>query len=355
MKIQVFIFIGLLHLSTENIVKAQNTQQSYMVSAFIDNDCFNILTQPTDNAYTNGMGLKFFYTKNHRSKLFLDSWMPQAGKNSINIYGFGATQVMYTPKNLADIYYQPNDYAWAGGLYATHSLYSYNPQKKYDFQTEIIAGVMGPYAFAQQTQQAVHQVLGDQIPDGWVNQFGNALLLNVNFKAEKELAHAGDAIELIGSAQALAGTMTDAIDVAPVLYIGKRLPYFNGVMAQDNSNSYTRKYKYRKGKPPVQAYLKVKPGLQMAGWNSLLEGGMYNQMKMVNTDENYKTPSAPQNEGYIAQPIPQINNIVAYMSFGAVLGYGPLIMSYTQTFMSEQVKNTYSHAYATLSVAYIWH
>src|SRR5580700_11067567 len=123
----------------------------WMVRLYEDNDFINARGCGTDDAYTNGSRLDYFYQPRHPSKNPVDRILPKAGAHSTNTYGWGIMQLMYTPKNITDSAYQPNDYPWSGALVATHTLYSYNAAKKYDFQTELDLGVLGPASLAAQT------------------------------------------------------------------------------------------------------------------------------------------------------------------------------------------------------------
>src|ERR1700748_1549253 len=91
---------------------------SHMFRIYEDNDGINILGQGTDDAYTNGTRIDYFYTLRHRSRLFLDKVLPHAGDSSVNVYGWGLMQVMYTPDDISNPDYQPDDYPWSGALTA---------------------------------------------------------------------------------------------------------------------------------------------------------------------------------------------------------------------------------------------
>jgi len=337
-------FLLLLQIFSIPVLHAQNEKTAYMLRLYEDNDFLNDMGRGTDEAYTNGTRIDLFYTGNHRS--ILDRWMPRAGDSSINIYALSIVEMMYTPSDIVNDCYQPHDYSWAGALYTSHTLYSYNPQKKYDFQTEVLAGIMGPHAFAKPLQQTAHHLIDDpSIPQGWDNQFGDDILLNINFTAEQQLMHIGNYIELVGSGQVLAGTMTDAIDMSLLLRVGKMQPYFNGFIQQKTTG--------KKG-GRVQVYFKVKPGVQLVAWNSMLEGGMFNQKPDVKVAEAITGNADTHGSEYMQQPVPTIENVVTYLSYGAVVAAGPLSISYTQTHTTELVKNTYSHTYGNISVSYIW-
>jgi len=174
--------------------------------AFWDDDYINYSGHGTDRAYTDGTRFELFYLKSKPSRFFVDKAMPKAGDSSINVFGWGLVQIMITPEDISNPNFQPNDYPWAGALFVSHTLYSYNEQKKYDLQTEIDGGVTGPAALAGPFQDAVHQMIKYKRPRGWDNQFGNAPWVDVKFAAEKQLAAFDRFVEVIGGAQATAGT-----------------------------------------------------------------------------------------------------------------------------------------------------
>ena len=325
-------------------VYAQEDKPGIMFRVFDDNDFFNDRGKGTDDAYTNGARFDLFYNNTHRSDFFVDRWMPKAGDSSINTFGVGLEHVMYTPANITNPYYQPNDYPWSAALYATHTLYSFNPAKKYDLLTELVVGVMGPDALGQAVQSTVHRIIQDpSIPKGWHNQFGNDALVNVNFTAEKEIVHFRNYFEIIGSGQVSAGTMTDALDIAPSFLVGIMNPYFNGYIGHSSSN----------GTKKVQVYLKFKPGVQLVAWNSLLEGGVFDRDYTVKVKENLSDINGDKIvDTYVKGPHPKIENAVVYTSYSVVIVYSRFSMSYSQVHNSEMVKDTYSHTYGTLTTSY---
>ncbi len=169
-----------------------------------DDDFINIWGTGTDDAYTNGTRIDYFYKAAH-PPLFLDRWMPRAGDDSIDIYGWGVMQLMYTPDDITNPDYQPDDYPWSGALVATHTRYSYNPVKHYDLQTELVLGVIGPAALDGPTQSLVHKIIHYYHPMGWSHQYRNDILANINFTAEKQLFSAGSFLTVIGGGQVSAG------------------------------------------------------------------------------------------------------------------------------------------------------
>src|ERR1700754_565236 len=321
-----------------NGVNGTTTEQgpSRLFRAFWDDDYFNYSGKGTDRAYTDGTRFELFYLKKRRSRFIIDRVMPKAGDSSINIFGWGLTQIMITPECISRSDFQPDDYPWSGALFATHTLYSYNERKKYDLQTEIDIGVTGPAALAGPFQKAVHQFIHYQRPMGWRNQFGNAPLLDISFTAEKQLAGYQGHIEVIGGGQAFAGTGMNGAAVYSLIRIGKMTPYFKGFLKQYSSAGPKNK---------MQFYFIFKPAVQWQVTNALFEGGM-----------NASAPekviiSKPSNEVETYHPL---NHMVYSFTFGPVLVLGRFTISSTQTAITAWMKGLYDHTYGNLSLYYSW-
>ena len=322
-----------------NFLQAQSKKDTatMLLRIYEDNDFINIYLKGTDNAYTNGTRIDLFYTKKSRPHFFVDRLMPKAGDSSINIYGWGVTQLMYTPNDIATKDYQPDDYPYAGALFATHTLYSYNAAKKYDLQTEFVVGVSGPASFTRQTQAFVHRVINYQQPMGWDHQSKNALLLNLNFTVEKQLAGYNGWLELIAGSQVSMGTMYNAVSMYPEIRIGRMSSYFNGYISQYS--------KSKKAKNKIQAYVFAKPQPLIAFSNELL------QAKASETISKNSKAADAQDEG---KPYHDINRFVYYFSYGAVITSGHFSISFTQTSETALIKDLYSHEFGNISLFFSW-
>jgi hypothetical protein len=322
--------------------KAQeDNDNTRMFRVYVDNDFLNIRGKGTDDAYTAGERLDFFYTKHHASHFFVDRIMPKAGDGSVDVFGWSVMQIMFTPQNFTKLTFQPNDYPYSGGFFAIHSLYSYNPVKKYSFQTEILMGVMGPAALQEQLQMSFHHFIHYKVPQGWGYQLGNNPLLNVNFTAEKQFAHVRDWLELSGGAQALVGTAMNGLTVYPMLRIGKMNPYYNGLLSQYGTDRSVKPRQNRGRR--VQAYIVIKPELQTVFTNALLEGGIFStDTRLVSGKLINITPAN------------KLNNFVFSAYYGAGLSLGKYAITFIQNSATALIKNTYDHEFGNVSMYYSW-
>jgi len=319
----------------DNLLDAQTADKTatHLFRIYEDNDFLNISGNGTDNCYTNGLRLEFFYIKKKQSRFFIDHLMPKAGNNSVNVYGWNLAQLMFTPNDISTTKYQPNDYQYSGALYTTHSLYSFNKVMKYSLQTEIIAGIRGPASFAKEFQTFVHSVIHYTKPMGWDNQLDTYPLLNINVTAEKQLMAIGNFIEVIGGAGLDAGSYLGAFSVYSLIRVGQMAPYFNGYFSRYGSF-------YRKGrKIKTQFYLVAKPANTFVWHNALVFGKRMNE-------EQYTTQKN-ENMRQISQ---QLTNI----QFGAVAARGNFSLSYLQSNSTGFNKGLYHHNWGNVSLCYRW-
>jgi lipid A 3-O-deacylase len=323
-------------------VSAQNPASStdslsHMFRFYEDDDFINIWFDGTDDAYTNGTRIDYFYRAAHPRRFFLNRWMPGAGDSSVDVYGWGAMQVMYTPDDISSPAYQPNDYPWSGGLIGIHSRYSYNPKKHYDIQTEVVLGVMGPAAMDRLTQSLTHSIIDYYSPAGWAHQFSNALLLNVNFTVEKQLASFGSVVNIIGGSQLYTGTMQNGAALYPMLIIGKMNPYFDGFFGQYSSMGGDNNH------PRWQIYFFAKPELQLFLSNALLQGGIFTTNPNIHELSDTTLPS------YHA-----LQNWVPSFTYGMNTSYGHWGFSFSQIISAATLRNLYCHNYGNISLFYSW-
>jgi hypothetical protein len=324
-----FIFLGMKY----NMLYSQSSDKvgTYMFRIYEDNDVFNISGNGTDNSYTNGLRFDLFYTKKKQSRFIIDRLMPKAGDSSVNVFGWSLSQLMVTPNDISTTEYQPDDYPYAGALFTTHSLYSFNAQRKYSFQTEIVAGIRGPASLAKEFQTSFHSISQNVKPMGWDNQLETYPLLNINFTAEKQILAIGNFIELIGGARLCAGSFLDAVSIYPLIRIGRMAPYFNGYLSQYGSY-------YKKGrKIKTQFYLVAKPASTFVLHNALVHGERMN---------DGTTPG----EGSTRR----IRHRLTEIQFGAVIAHGNFGLSYLQTHSTEYNKGLYRHNWGNISLYYKW-
>lgn len=330
-------FFLLLFISFANKEFAQSKdakEPTKLFRVYEEDDFFNITGHGTDKSYSNGTRLDFLYQKKDgNNRFFPDRWMPKAGDSSKNMYGWGLMQIMVTPSDISIKEYQPHDYPYSGALLASHSLYSFNPQKKYMLQTDVLAGIRGPASGAKEVQTWFHNLINYQKPEGWDNQLRTMPLLNVNFTAEKQFYSVRNFMEINGGTSIGVGSLADAFMVYPLLRIGKMAPYFDGYFNQLGS------YKSNGKTEKMQYYFVFKPMTSIIAYDALVQG------KRENED------SEPQE--YASDKL-KIKHFVTDIQLGAVLARGNCSISYMQTYSSAVEQGRYNHSAGNLCFYYRW-
>lgn len=291
--IPITIFCFLLLISVNGSAQKERATKT-MFRLYEDNDFINLRGKGIDEAYTNGIRLDIFFEKLGNSHFFLNKLFPKAGANSVNTFGWGIMQLMYTPRTISTAKPDPHDFPYAGTLVAIRSLHSANPIKKYSFNTELQIGLTGPLSFAKEAQIAIHRLIKYQRPMGWKHQLPADAIVNVNFAVEKQLVQYKKWVELIGGTQIAAGTFINSVSVHSLIRIGKMNPYFTGFIQRFSSS-------YEKGDEnnmQWQASVIFRPRIEYQFYNAITNRNGNGRPKKEfagDTEKNYFTETARHN------------------------------------------------------------
>ena len=332
------------HSQAQSPTTTKTDKVTALFRTYEDDDFINFWGHGTDNAYTNGSRIDYFYQPVHRPHGILGRHALRAGDSTIDIYSWGVMEIMYTPDDLTIKEWQPNDYQYAGALVATHALYSYNPEKKYDIQTEIVFGIIGPAALGKEFQAQFHRMINYIVPQGWGHQYRNDALLNLNLTAEKEVFSAGNGLKVLAGGQVYAGTMQNGAAVYPLVLIGKMNPYFNGYFSQYTSTGSGRK--------KWQTYFMFKPELQFFLQNAMLQGGMFtHNPNLEQSKSKFHNSTTGTSQANSAPPkLPELQQWLTSFTYGFVITRGKLGFSASQHVSSAYMKNFYCHTEGNISL-----
>ena len=323
---------------------AQTKQGACLLRIYEDNDFLNIRGKGTDKAYSGGTRFDLFYEQKRKPRLF-PGILRSKKDSTINIRGWGLMQTIFTPNDISDPYFQPNDYFYSGALFIIRSLYSYNPVRHYSFQTELQLGIRGPAALGKQSQTFIHRMIHYTIPMGWDNQLQNAPVINVNFTFEKQVTPLNKNFELIAGGKVYLGTLRNGLTFSPQIRWGLMNPYFNGYINQFSGTLCSS----NKMKNKIQAYIVIKPEIQLVFNNALLEGGLFAKKPAVKFDNRLSVIPSDINN-YAAR---DIRNWVYAINYGAVVSSGKFAISFIQNTSTEMRKGTYSHEVGNISMCFI--
>jgi lipid A 3-O-deacylase len=147
-----------------------------------ENDTFG----GTDRFYTDGVALGI----SHTGPSWMDpvaNWLPWGeGRRTVS-YDFA--QAMFTPSDKDLNPPDPNDRPYAGILALGLTLHVEKPHSYYGLK--FVTGVVGPWSGAEQTQNAVHDLIGNGRSQGWDYQLHNEPIFNFAFEYRHKFQLAG--------------------------------------------------------------------------------------------------------------------------------------------------------------------
>ncbi|MCC7054856.1 MAG: lipid A deacylase LpxR family protein [Gemmatimonadaceae bacterium] len=178
------------------------------VSIAVENDAFGF--GGTDASYTQGLRVLMEFARAPRAMVTLNRFLaparrPRSGARAVAActqailaaadtsgrecltVGFALTQTQFTPANILDSILDPSDRPYAGLL--TASVAATLRWKDASALSEVSVGVIGPLAFAEQTQSLAHWTwsFGSPRPLGWRNQLRTAPLVSLRTAYAKVL------------------------------------------------------------------------------------------------------------------------------------------------------------------------
>lgn len=253
-----------------------------------DNDFFK-LRGNTDRYFTNGERLDVFFSSKYEAgleKLFFVLPRKKYAFRS-NEFGIGVGMNMYTPTDISLVTPDSTDRPYAGWTYAAIKCISNDLSSKQRLTTEHSLGVIGPAAYQKEIQIWYHDCIDSQEPMGWDNQIANDFAYNLNVSYERELINPVRQIQVVGTIEANAGTVTNHIGLGGLIRIGRFNDYF--VQEFGLLSDSTEMDRYQKEVLPTmrgdyfpetidrkfQLYFQIRPLFRAVLDNSLLQGGMF--------------------------------------------------------------------------------
>lgn len=151
--------------------------QSGVFNVELENDLWgsgkdNHYTHGTRFSYLSGEGLSDFEKS---LKARISSYLPDFLVPDSRRISFVLGQNIFTPNDITQFELNPNERPYAGWLYTGVGFVAEKKTGKRPFldNLEINIGVVGPGAFAEETQTQVHRIIGSPLPQGWNNQLEN--------------------------------------------------------------------------------------------------------------------------------------------------------------------------------------
>lgn len=140
------------------------------LTLMLENDLFGVGNK--DRHYSNGTRISWL-----SSATTLHGWLDDAmrglGVEGTRRVGFAFGQNIYTPEDKTRRDVIQDDRPYAGWLYGSIWLQYENSNHNQLDTFEIDVGVVGPWAFGEETQNTLHDIFGVKEAQGWDNQLRN--------------------------------------------------------------------------------------------------------------------------------------------------------------------------------------
>ena len=227
----------------ERVLNTQEEQHSYL-TFYYENDLFN----GEDANYTSGGRLSYitpgqpavdiafiqhtldFLSGGEDSSELMKKIWGLGDRSKVRYsYGFALTQQMFTPENKFSAEPDPGDRPYVGWLGLGFSVHARDHRTLNS--VEISLGTVGPHAFAEDTQDYIHDIRDLDKFQGWDSQMPNEPTLNIVFNQKRRWHLLEDAnlpmnLEIDGfheTGVSLGNFLTD-IHVGGLIRIGWNLP-----------------------------------------------------------------------------------------------------------------------------------
>jgi hypothetical protein len=157
----------------------------------LENDAFT----GSDNNYTNGVGISWVSKElsTFDEQSFVHRWgrlwsfLPFVGDSGSRTYvGWAIAHEMHTPDDIENPDPPLDDQPYAGVLYLDSVIYVKQERRAHAWQLRL--GVVGPASRADDLQRWIHDITGNDEPQGWSTQLPNEPIINVGYTGSYLLA-----------------------------------------------------------------------------------------------------------------------------------------------------------------------
>ncbi len=299
-----------------------------------ENDIYQRYRDITDRYFTNGLRLTLLsnYWQRWPTRHLLPTFHQRPGRRYDLLYYFTIGQDIYTPRDIlkprftsAPAYY---DHPYAGYLFAAWGLTVSDAAGSRKLTTNLSLGVLGPLSLAAEGQMGLHHLIHNPQPIGWDKQLRTDPMLNYYVRYEgRPIGRFVRELDLVGGAEANAGTLTNYLGTSLMLRFGRFNDYF-----QNATSLYDRNAPHQR---PLQFYTFIRPTLRAVLDNSTLQGGWLNR----------------RGEPY-ALPFSQIRHGYAQLEYGGVVAYKGFQFAYSVVRRGREYDSGERHQWGRIVVAW---
>ncbi|MFT7273990.1 MAG: lipid A 3-O-deacylase [Spirosomataceae bacterium] len=279
----------------DNLISYRNIDSDNYIRLNYENDYF----AASDKNYTQGYNIELVtpgLKKNPINFLFLKP------ENSATKYGISVEHIGFTPFNYVSPAVQFGDRPFASAIMLKSFSAATNTEKKQRISQSFSVGVIGPAAFAEEMQTAIHKAIGDKKPGGWGNQVQNDVVVNYRLDYEKQLLNLQNLFTLQANSSLQAGTLFTNASAG-----------LNATFGIINSP-----FSSTENKRKFQLYVYAQPLAGVVGYDATLQGGVFNKSSPYVISGN------------------NVERFTGQFNYGLVIRINKLYLEYAQTKISRE-------------------
>jgi lipid A 3-O-deacylase len=298
--------------------------QPQLFKISFDDDYFNYRLKGTDKYYTAGLEFSLYFKKHQSAPPGIN----EERQGLPNLYFISLKQTMNTPNEIAKKDFQKGDYPYAGVLSITYG--KIHTERISRFINSVSVGILGPQAFARQTQTLAHNIIHYTRPQGWNSQIKGQLMVNVMAGYEKLILVLGNRLDVTGNASLNAGTVFTNAAAGLTIRTGRLNAYFNNYESVHlgGENHFQK-----------AIYFFVSPTIKVIGHDATLQGQIVNQPNYVSKDV-YRIDAD------------SINHVVGQVVFGVRYEGRKMAVAVSQYIQTAAFTAVSHHEYGNVSIAF---
>ena len=304
-------------------------RREWAVSVRWENDTFG----GTDRFYTDGVALGVSHTGPSWMDPLAD-WLPWGeGRRTV---GYDVAQGMFTPSDTKRSVPDPNDRPYAGILAFGLTLHI---EKETSYHgLKFVTGVVGPCSLAKETQDTVHDLIGNGKSQGWDHQLHNEPIFNLAYEYRHKFHLTGQgerwSLEALPLAGGWLGNMLTQGEIGGLLRAGYNMP-------NDFGPSLVRGMGFM---PPPR---NTTPGASKSGWGFSVYGGAFGNFVLRDVTL----------DGNTWQDSPSVDNkfFVPAAGVGMSVGNRRIQASFSFVFWGEEFEGQQDYSkFGSLSISYFF-
>ena len=295
----------------DNMASFRDIKSNHYFRYNYDNDFF----ASSDENYTQGYNFELvtpYFKKNPANFLFFKP------KNNEFKYGLSLEHIGFTPFNIKSEEIQVGDRPFAAAIMLKSFAIATDTISKSRFISSLSIGLIGPGAFGKEMQVGIHKATGNTIPQGWINQIKNDVVLNYEVSYEKKIAGYKNLFSLQTNSSLRLGTLFTNASVGFNATLGIINAPFTSV---DNKNKF-------------QLYLYSQPIITVVGYDATLQGGLFN------TKSTYTIPNN------------SVERFTAQHNYGMVLQTKTMYFEYSRTSITREFETGKAAKYGGIKVGF---